>query len=331
MATSGSGTGTGAIRADGTALDAELVRAARAGDAGSLGELLQRHRGRMHAVALSILGHGSDAEDAVQEAVVVALARIGDVREPAAVGAWLLSIVRNACLMRLRSARETLLAFPEALELPAHDPTPEEVVERQLLSDWVWGALQELSEPLRLVAMLRYFTGVTSYAQIAMLCGVPVGTVRSRLSDARRKLADSLLATTGPGHMDAVAQTARLRLDATSLVAPDDIRTFASTLTEGWSPEVEITGPAGRLGVGREILIRMMESDLDAGVRQRPVNMITDGGIAIIEADLLNPRDDPHHCPPSVVWLQFLRGGRVHRLRLFHPRPPLTPVRHYPS
>ncbi len=54
----------------------------------------------MRAVAMSLLGYGPDAEDVVQDAALTALRRIGDVRDPAAVGAWLRAVVRNAARMR---------------------------------------------------------------------------------------------------------------------------------------------------------------------------------------------------------------------------------------
>ncbi|MGH1553031.1 RNA polymerase sigma factor [Streptomyces sp. L7] len=66
--------------------DEELTRRAQAGDTGALGLLLTRHQAPMRAVALSLLGYGPDAEDAVQDAALTALRRIGDVREPAAAG-----------------------------------------------------------------------------------------------------------------------------------------------------------------------------------------------------------------------------------------------------
>ncbi|WP_427919527.1 RNA polymerase sigma factor [Streptomyces sp. cg40] len=87
----------------------ELTRRAQAGDTGALRLLLTRHQAPMRAVALSLLGYGPDAEDAVQDAALTALTalrRIGDVREPAAVGAWLRAIVRNSARMRLRADRE---------------------------------------------------------------------------------------------------------------------------------------------------------------------------------------------------------------------------------
>jgi DNA-directed RNA polymerase specialized sigma24 family protein len=83
--------------------DAELTRGAQSGDVVALGLLLSRHRPGMRAVALSLLGHGQDADDAVQDASLVALLRIGDVRDPAAVGPWLRMIVRNAYRTRPRT------------------------------------------------------------------------------------------------------------------------------------------------------------------------------------------------------------------------------------
>jgi RNA polymerase sigma-70 factor (ECF subfamily) len=66
--------------------------------------------------------------------------------------------------------------------------------------------LAELSEPLQLVILLRYFSGIADYAQIAAICGVPLGTVRSRLHEARRTLDLAHLAASW-GSANPVAQT----------------------------------------------------------------------------------------------------------------------------
>jgi RNA polymerase sigma factor (sigma-70 family) len=198
--------------------DADLVVAAQAGDARGLAVLLERYRAGMHAVALGVLGHGPDAEDALQDGVMVALRRLDELRNPAAAGPWLRAIVRNVCRMRLRAARPGLLA-PLPPTLRSGELSPEEVLDRQALRDWVWHALGELTEPLRVAAMRRYFSGVSSYDQIAALCGVPVGTVRSRLNQARRKLADALLATADLAHDGAAALAASRRREFADLLA----------------------------------------------------------------------------------------------------------------
>jgi RNA polymerase sigma factor (sigma-70 family) len=167
--------------------DADLTRAAQAGDAGSLGVLLARHQASIRAVALSMIGYGPDTDDVVQDAALLALRRIQDVRNPEAVGPWLRAVVRNECRMRLRARRVGDLGGEMLLALPSDDPMPEELLDRHLLQDWVWHAIGELSPSLRVVAMLRYFSDVSTYEQIASVCQLPIGTVRSRLSQVRVK------------------------------------------------------------------------------------------------------------------------------------------------
>jgi len=198
--------------------DAMLTRAAQSGEVAAVGLLLERHRAGMRAVALSILGPGADADDVMQDAALTALLRIGDVREPEAVGAWLRMIVRNGSRLVLR---ESVVVRPVS-ELPlqlAH-AGPEEWLERNALRDWVWEALEELSPALRMPLILRYLaTGVTSYERIADVCGVPVGTVRSRLSRARARMADALVATAEAPHGDAEQRVRAGRVEARELLA----------------------------------------------------------------------------------------------------------------
>jgi RNA polymerase sigma factor (sigma-70 family) len=199
--------------------DAELTRAAQAGDAGSLGVLLARHEAGMRAVAMGMIGYGPDTDDVVQDAALVAVRRITDVRNPAAVGPWLRAVVRNECRMRLRSRHVGDRGGEILSALPSEDPMPEELIDRQLLQDWVWHAIEELSPSLRVVAMLRYFSGVASYEQIAAVCELPVGTVRSRLSQVRVKLTEGLSATAEHVHETASAKHEICRQDAIDTLA----------------------------------------------------------------------------------------------------------------
>ncbi|MGW3290249.1 RNA polymerase sigma factor [Streptomyces sp. NPDC001002] len=198
--------------------DATLTRAAQAGEVAALGLLLERHRAGMRAVALSILGPGADADDVMQDAALTALRRIGDVRDPSAVGAWLRMIVRNASRSVLRDS--AVVRPVDDLHLPSTDVGPEQWLEQNALRDWVWEALEELSPVLRMPLVLRHFTaGVSSYEQIADACGVPVGTVRSRLSQGRAKLAAALAATADAPHGDAEERVRASRIEARELLA----------------------------------------------------------------------------------------------------------------
>ncbi|MEV0714369.1 sigma-70 family RNA polymerase sigma factor [Asanoa sp. NPDC050611] len=302
--------------------EADLVRAAQAGDVSSLGSLLTRHRPAQLAVAYSILGPGPDAEDVVQEAALVALRRIGDLRDPAAVGPWLKTVVRNACRMRLRGPAEASLDDGLALTLPSTEPDPAELLDRQASRDWVWHALAQLTPEQRLVIMLRHFTGVTAYQDIADVCGVPVGTVRSRLSEARRRLGDALLATADTAHADMAALTSTRRREAEETFAAAHRGEFRTALTAFFAPTVESLWPnRGRVS-GHEFLIRGMDSDLTAGIGHTVTNVVASPDLSIWEFDLVSPPDDPEHCPPGAVWVHQVADGRVQRCQLFHtPRP----------
>jgi len=167
--------------------DAELGILARNGDVQALAALLERCRPSLYATAMGLLRNRADALDAVQDTLVVALMRLGDLRDVSAARGWLHAVVRNVCLMRLRQRREIPIA-----DLGIHDtlPGPEQALEHHALRDWVWQALDRLSPDERVTVMLRHFSRCSSYEAIAQITAVPVGTVRSRLNRARSRLAE---------------------------------------------------------------------------------------------------------------------------------------------
>jgi len=188
------------------------------------------------------------------------------------------------------------------------------------MRDWVWCAIEELSPALRLVTILRYFTDITAYDQMAAVCGVPIGTVRSRLSQARSKLHEALRRTADQAHDDVAMLTRFHRRDAQEMLDAAHHGTFGAALTAHWNPAVEITWPQGKYTKGFDHLMRVMDKDLDDGVRQRLTNVVASRDVVIWETDLISPPDDPFHCPPALAWVQFIREDRVSRTRMYHPR-----------
>lgn len=305
--------------------DAALTRAAQAGDVPALALLLERHRPGMRAVAISLLGPGPDVDDVMQDAALVALRRIVDVRDPQAVGAWLRMVVRNSCRTLLRASRrvEPVADVP----LPPDGGTPEQVLQSHALRDWVWEAVETLSPALRLPVVLRYFShGITSYQQIAEACAIPVGTVRSRLNQARAALAQALSATAATAHEDAVRRTAASWQEAHETLAAAERGEFGRVVRDRYSREVSLLAGGARLG-GAELLLAGMDSDLSAGVRQRPLHVTAGRSLVVWEMELLSPPDDPDHCPPGVAWIMTLAGGRFERVCLYHAaRPGAVPA-----
>jgi RNA polymerase sigma factor (sigma-70 family) len=305
--------------------DADLVNAARCGDAASFGALLERHRAGMRAVALSLLGWGSDADDVVQDAMLVALQRLGELRDPAAAGPWLRAITRNRARVRLRApSREQPLA-DRADDLPSREPTPEEVLDDHAMRDWIWSALERLTEPLQLVILLRYFTNAGAYDQIAAVCGVPIGTVRSRLNEARRRLTHALQVSSAAAHDDAAALAVRRRREAADLITSAPQGEFRRALAALAVPGLDLVGPQGQRARGIDALVQIMDNDLEAGVRQRLTRVTAGHRVNILECDLINPAWDPEHCPPGVLWLLMMHDERIERIKLFHPNLSATP------
>ena len=268
----------------------------------------------MRAVAIAILGPGPDAEDALQDATLAAITRIGELREAGACGAWLRAIVRNCCLMLLRSRRDVPL--PVDMPLASSELTPEEVIDRHVLRDWVWHATEELSPPLRTALTLRYFCNAP-YEQIAAACEIPVGTVRSRLNQARAKLATALQATAEEPHADTVKLTAQSCAEASTVFEAAARGEFAAVVGDRWAPDVEITTDYGKR-FGRDELVAAVNGNVAAGIRARLVNVVAGRDLMIWEIDFINPPDDPYHCPPGAAWVLSLERGWVRRIRLLH-------------
>src|SRR5262245_28050373 len=81
----------------------ELVRAVWSGDPGSLGLLFERYHASLYVQAIQRLGSRFEAVDAVQETFLIAMRKIDQLSEPAAVAGWLHRVLRNVCWMRLRN------------------------------------------------------------------------------------------------------------------------------------------------------------------------------------------------------------------------------------
>lgn len=165
--------------------DAELLAAHRAGDAEAFGRLAGRHTDRMWGVAVRTLGHRDDAADAVQEALLAALRGAGSFRGEASVRTWLNRIVVNTCIDRMRRerVRPTVPLPPWELPDPGADP-----VTRLATRMEVTDALALLPPEQRLAVVLVDMEG-WALTEVAEATEAPVGTVKSRCSRGRARLA----------------------------------------------------------------------------------------------------------------------------------------------
>ena len=168
--------------------DRALLAAHLAGDVSAFPDLVRRHRDRLWAVALRTTGDREEAADALQEALVKAYRSAASYRGEAQVTTWLHRIVVNACLDRLRRrAVRPTVPLPESRDL--RDPH-DALGDRETAME-IEAALAALPDDQRSALVLVDVHGLP-VAEAAEILGVPVGTVKSRCSRGRARLAVTL-------------------------------------------------------------------------------------------------------------------------------------------
>ncbi|MGA4670010.1 RNA polymerase sigma factor SigM [Propionibacteriaceae bacterium Y1923] len=192
---------TGSARVFGERTDEELLRLHVDGDDQAFSELFRRHRHRLWAVALRTLRDPEDAADALQEAMISAFRRAGSFRGQSAVTTWLHRIVVNASLDRIRrnQVRRTD-ALPEDLDRDlglASDEDLDEIVAHAELRVDVAEALGRINPDQRAALVLVDMEGY-SVEEAAHMLGCAEGTIKSRCSRGRSKLAQLLAHTRVP-------------------------------------------------------------------------------------------------------------------------------------
>lgn len=163
---------------------AALVARARTGDPAAAEALVRRHLRAAYVVALAILRRPHDAEDLVQDALIVAFERLDECRDPERFAAWLLQIVRN----RARNARlRRRLADVFGGRAERESETASIVEEGAGLRDRLLRALDRLSAPQREVVLLHDLEGFT-HGEIAAALGISEVNSRQHLFQARKVL-----------------------------------------------------------------------------------------------------------------------------------------------
>ena len=180
--------------------EGELVRQAQAGDAQAFGELVLAHQQFVYNLALRSLGDPQEAEDIAQEACVRAWQALPNFRRQAQFRTWLYRIVTNLCYNRLPRLRAELSALgeeqiedrglsPDFSIEPFADPLIGIEAEQQRA--FLHRQIEALPESFRLLITLR-FQQELSYAQIAEVVSMPIGTVKTGLFRARQRLRQAL-------------------------------------------------------------------------------------------------------------------------------------------
>ena len=175
-------------------MDRDLVERARKGDREAFAVLVHQVSDGLYAVAWRILRDSTLAEDALQNALVLAWRRLPKLRDPDRFEAWIHRILVHACYdesERTRAWRRSVTVLP--IELPSPSDGPSTVADRDELER----AFRHVSIEQRAVFVLHHYLGLP-LVEVAELLGVPAGTARSRLHYATLALRDALVAAAAP-------------------------------------------------------------------------------------------------------------------------------------
>lgn len=166
--------------------DLDLINQITSGNQEALSQLYSLYGQRLYAYALRLTGIPAVAEDIIQDTLVIVWQDAHRFRGEGKVLAWLLGIVHHTAMKALRQSTrivsndlETNLVNPE--------PSPEDQFQIEEKKQWLHEGLETLSPEHRAVLELVFYQGL-SLKETAMVCRCPVGTIKSRLSYARKQL-----------------------------------------------------------------------------------------------------------------------------------------------
>ncbi len=180
-----------------------LIASARKGDLDAFNTLVLAYQHQVYNLAYRIMGDEASAADATQEAFISAYKHMQSFRGDS-FKSWIFRIVTNACYDELRRRKRRPASSLEGLvgdedieieyDIPDESDSPEVHVERRELAQVIQFGIETLPPDQRITLVLSDVQGM-SYDEIAAITGANLGTVKSRLSRARAKLRDYLVAS----------------------------------------------------------------------------------------------------------------------------------------
>jgi len=181
----------------------ELINRSRGGDVAAFELLISRYEKKLYTIAFRFMGNHDDASDLAQEALIRTFSAIRSFRGDSSFTTWLYHIAANVCRDELRRRRRYVVS---SLDEPMDtedgtvvrqavdsSPLPEKIYEQKETIEYIQSLINDLLPDYRLVLVMREFEGF-SYEEIAGKLDCSLGTVKSRLSRARKILRDRIVA-----------------------------------------------------------------------------------------------------------------------------------------
>ena len=181
--------------------ESRIVQKVLRGDVNAFEKLVLEYEKNVYNIAMRMTGNAEDASDMTQEAFIKAYNSLQSFRGDSKFSVWIYRIATNVCLdfLRSKSRRPTVSLSVEdndgeevQLDVADESQSPELLLDRQMTRESVRRGLETLSPEYRQILLLREIQGL-SYDEISQALGLEVGTVKSRIFRARKKLCAFLL------------------------------------------------------------------------------------------------------------------------------------------
>ena len=181
--------------------ESRIVQKVLKGDVNAFEKLVLEYEKNVYNIALRMTGNSEDASDMTQEAFIKAYNSLQSFRGDSKFSVWIYRIATNVCLdfLRSKSRRPTVSLSVEdnegeevQLDVADESQSPELLLDRQMTRESVRRGLETLTPEYRQILLLREIQGL-SYDEISQALGLEVGTVKSRIFRARKKLCAFLL------------------------------------------------------------------------------------------------------------------------------------------
>jgi len=295
----------------------QKTRDAIHGDHQALAEIVEWYKPGLYTTALKICGNSPTAKDILQDTYITAITNIKKLRDPGSVYSWLRKILIHHAYHIVQRSKKCQLMDP----LVASDQDSRYATEiewdQSSNQDLVFLVLKQLSEELLSCVMLRYFSKLNSYNDIAVILGIPIGTVRSRLAAARVRMMNLLPAVTD--------QTDQASLEANywtdyywkTMTTFYDDPMSRNVFFNHLNPNLSIQFTSGKKATGRALFEKELDNDLYFGSRMNLSDVYSGHTITVVEGNNFNHPDHPERCAPNTT-LVFIRDkDKVQKMYIF--------------
>jgi len=294
----------------------EFVKAAQSGDIASWNILYRQHEPWLYARALRICGNSPAAKDAVQDTFIQAYLKLQQLKDAATFPGWLKRILIRNCYRSLH--RKNLTNEPVSFY-------PENVCEDELNDKLdfyaqqakIYNTLSCLTETLQSVLLLRYFSAWQSYEQISKVLCIPIGTVRSRLSEAKQKMLEHWMKTNEDNEKAFQVVKEWNHFYSVQFSTVHTSLNSREKLLQHLDKNLQLIFTSGNSVYGRRFIEKEIEDDLIYGSCFDKIEVMSSGYLSIVEVSNFNSKEYPDRCPDKGIFLLYRNKNKVRRLN-FH-------------